>query len=49
MTDLGPFGILPQLPAEEFDAVPFLAVLGAAAAAGAVGLAGFRRRDLLTV
>jgi ABC-2 type transport system permease protein len=49
MTDLGPFGILPQLPAEEFDAVPFLAVLGAAAAAGVVGLAGFRRRDLLTV
>ncbi|RKS05264.1 ABC-2 type transport system permease protein [Nocardiopsis sp. Huas11] len=49
MIDLGPFGIVSQLPLEEFDAVPFLAVLGAAAAAGAVGLGGFRRRDLATV
>ena len=49
MSDFGPFGIVSQLPQEEFDAVPFLVVLGAGVAATAVGLAGFRRRDLVTV
>ncbi|WP_304451618.1 ABC transporter permease [Nocardiopsis sp. YSL2] len=49
MMDYGPFGIVSQLPVEEFEAAPVLAVLGVAAAATAVGLVGFRRRDLATV
>ncbi|MCY9785478.1 anibiotic ABC transporter efflux pump [Nocardiopsis sp. EMB25] len=48
MLDAGPFQILSQLPVEEFDAVPFLAVLAAAGAATAAGLVGFRRRDLVS-
>jgi ABC-2 type transport system permease protein len=44
--DLSPFVHLPRVPAAEFTATPlaWLAVL--ALALGAVGLAGFRRRDL---
>ncbi|MFI6574338.1 ABC transporter permease [Nocardiopsis sp. NPDC050513] len=49
MLDAGPFQILAQLPAEEFDAAPFVLVLLAATAATAVGLGGFRRRDLVSV
>ncbi|WP_017581877.1 ABC transporter permease [Nocardiopsis valliformis] len=49
MLDVSPFSLLPQLPVDEFGPVPFLAVLGAAAVAAAVGLVGFRNRDLATV
>ncbi|MFE3459789.1 ABC transporter permease [Nocardiopsis aegyptia] len=49
MMDYGPFGIVSQVPVEEFEAAPFLVVLGVAAAATAIGLGGFRRRDLATV
>ncbi|KOX22180.1 ABC transporter permease [Nocardiopsis sp. NRRL B-16309] len=49
MMDYGPFGLVAQLPVEEFETAPFIVVLGAALATAAVGLAGFRRRDLATV
>ncbi|WP_116244849.1 ABC transporter permease [Nocardiopsis sp. FIRDI 009] len=47
LLDAGPFQLLAQPPTEEFDAVPFLAVLAVAGAAAAAGLGGFRRRDLV--
>lgn len=49
LLDLSAFGLLPRLPADEFDAVPVAVALGAALAANAVALAGFRRRDLAGV
>ncbi|WP_028648405.1 ABC transporter permease [Nocardiopsis sp. CNT312] len=48
MVHVGPFEIVALLPTEEFAPVPYLAVLAGAGAAAAVGLAGFRRRDLVT-
>ena len=45
--DLSPFQHVPQLPAAEFSAAPLLALSAVAAALTAVGLAGFRRRDLM--
>ena len=45
--DLSPFQHVPQLPAADFDALPLLALTAVAAALTAVGLAAFRRRDLI--
>ncbi|PDP88288.1 anibiotic ABC transporter efflux pump [Glycomyces fuscus] len=49
LLDMSAFEMLPRLPAEEFDAVPVAAVLGAVLVANAIALAGFRRRDLAGV
>jgi ABC-2 type transport system permease protein len=49
LLDMSAFELLPQPPTEEFDAVRFAAVLGAALAVNAIALAGFRRRDLASV
>ncbi|MGY1809075.1 ABC transporter permease [Blastococcus sp. SYSU D00669] len=43
---LSPFGWVPQVPAEELDAVPLLGLLVVAGALAAAGIAGFRRRDV---
>ncbi|PKQ26834.1 MAG: ABC transporter permease [Actinobacteria bacterium HGW-Actinobacteria-4] len=43
---LSPFGHVPQFPAVPFDAVPLLVLTGIAAALIAIGVVGFRRRDL---
>jgi ABC-2 type transport system permease protein len=44
--DLSPFTHVPLLPAATFDAVPLLALTTVAAAFVALGLAGFRRRNV---
>ncbi|OBA67666.1 ABC transporter permease [Nocardia sp. 852002-20019_SCH5090214] len=44
--DLNPYGHLPKLPAEDFRAMPVIVLLVLAAVITAVGLAGWRRRDL---
>jgi ABC-2 type transport system permease protein len=44
--DLSPYTHVPLLPAASFDAVPLLALTAVAAALVAVGLAGFRRRNV---
>jgi ABC-2 type transport system permease protein len=44
--DLSPFGHIPLLPAADFTAGPLLALTGIAAAFIAIGLVGFRRRDV---
>ncbi|MFY7068791.1 ABC transporter permease [Nocardiopsis changdeensis] len=46
--DLSAFGMLPQPPMEEFEAAPVVIASAAVAAALALALAGFRRRDLET-
>ncbi|HEU4812545.1 MAG TPA: polyketide antibiotic transporter [Nocardioides sp.] len=46
LQDLSPFEHLALVPAEEFRWAPFAALLGIAAAIGALGLLGFRRRDV---
>ncbi|HWM10043.1 MAG TPA: ABC transporter permease, partial [Solirubrobacteraceae bacterium] len=46
VTDLSPFTHVPLLPAASLDVVPLLALTAIAAALVAVGLAGFRRRDV---
>jgi ABC-2 type transport system permease protein len=45
--DLSPFQHVPQLPAADFSAGPLLALSAVAAALTAVGIAAFRRRDLV--
>lgn len=49
MIDLSAFEILAVPPMEDFEAAPFLIYLAAVLVAGALALAGFRRRDLVTV
>jgi ABC-2 type transport system permease protein len=44
--DLSPFTHVPLLPAAPFDAVPLLGLTAVAAALVAVGLVGFRRRNV---
>jgi ABC-2 type transport system permease protein len=44
--DLSPFTHIPMVPAEDFELLPILVLLGIAAGLMAAGLAGFRRRDV---
>ena len=46
MLDLSPFQHIPRMPADDFTAVPLLILTMIAAALIAVGLTGFRRRDV---
>ncbi|WP_019929290.1 ABC transporter permease [Nocardia sp. BMG111209] len=46
LLDLDPYGHLPKLPSESFTATPVVVLILLAAALTAVGLFGFRRRDL---
>jgi len=46
--DLSPFAHLPRVPAAEFTATPLAWLAVVALALGAAGLAGFRRRDLVS-
>ncbi|MBF6327307.1 ABC transporter permease [Nocardia transvalensis] len=46
LLDLAPYSHLPKLPAESFTATPVVIMVVVAAALIAVGLIGFRRRDL---
>jgi ABC-2 type transport system permease protein len=48
LIDLSPFTHLPRLPAAAFTATPLAWLLAVAAVLAAAGLAGFRRRDLLS-
>jgi ABC-2 type transport system permease protein len=48
LIDLSPFTHLPRLPAAAFTATPLVWLLAVAAVLAAAGLAGFRRRDLLS-
>ena len=45
---LSPFWHLADVPADDFDVVPFVALLVLAAAFVAAGLWGYRRRDAVT-
>jgi ABC-2 type transport system permease protein len=44
--DAAPFGLVPRVPAEAFDAAPVVGISLVALALGGAGLALFRRRDL---
>jgi ABC-2 type transport system permease protein len=46
LNNLSPFGHTPRMPADDFTAVPLLILTVLAAGLVAVGVAGFRRRDL---
>ena len=46
--DLSPFAHLPRLPAAAFTATPVVWLLAIVLALAATGLAGFRRRDLVS-
>ncbi|MFI6702824.1 ABC transporter permease [Streptomyces sp. NPDC050509] len=48
LMDLSPFGHLPKLPGAEMAWTPVLVLTGLAAALVAAGLAGLRRRDVLS-
>jgi ABC-2 type transport system permease protein len=46
VSDLSPFAHVPRVPAEPMAWGPVLALVAVAAVAVAVGLVGYRRRDL---
>ena len=46
MTNLSPFGHVPQLPAEDFQLTPLLVLAVIAGALATAGVTAFRRRDL---
>lgn len=46
MSNLSPFGHVPQLPAEELRLAPLIVLVAITAALLAIGFAGLRRRDL---
>jgi ABC-2 type transport system permease protein len=48
LLDLSPFAHLPKLPGAEFTVTPVVWLLAVAAVLAAAGLAGFRRRDLVS-
>jgi ABC-2 type transport system permease protein len=48
LMNASPFQHVPQLPAAEFDAIPVLLLVAVAAGLILLGLAGFRRRDVVT-
>ncbi|HEY6710257.1 MAG TPA: ABC transporter permease [Actinomycetota bacterium] len=48
LLDLSPFAHLPRLPAAEFTATPVAWLVAVAGVLAAAGLAGFRRRDLVS-
>lgn len=48
MNDLSPFGHVPQLPVDDFEWTPLIALTAVAAGLVVLGLVGFRRRDLET-
>jgi ABC-2 type transport system permease protein len=48
LLDLSPFAHLPRLPAAAFTATPVVWLLAVAGALAATGLAGFRRRDVVS-
>ncbi|HEV3398430.1 MAG TPA: ABC transporter permease, partial [Actinomycetes bacterium] len=46
--DVSPFAHLPRLPAAAFTATPVVWLLAVAAVLATIGLAGFRRRDVVS-
>ena len=46
LADASPFALAPSAPADAVTVAPLLALTAATIAAGALGLAAFRRRDL---
>ena len=48
LLDVSPFGLTPQVPAEDYDWAPLARLTVVTCVLVAVGLAGFRRRDLVT-
>jgi ABC-2 type transport system permease protein len=48
LTNLSPFGHVPGLPVEDFNAIPLLILTSLAAGLIALGIYGFNRRDLET-
>lgn len=48
MTNLSPFGHIPRIPVEDFSWTPLLILTAIAAGLTAIGLYGFRQRDLET-
>jgi ABC-2 type transport system permease protein len=48
LLDLSPFGVTPQVPVADYDWAPLAGIAAVAGLLVVAGLAGFRRRDLVT-